>query len=82
MKQIAKANAIFSLYNVGCISSAGIIEHELKQLSGIVAVNVNHVADTVSVEFDPTKIRDYSIRNYLERISQGQAKDKRGNLVR
>ena len=74
MKQIAKANAIFSLYNVGCIVSSGIIEHELKQLSGIVAVNVNHVADTVSVEFDPTKTSDYNIRNHLERISHESGK--------
>ena len=63
--QRARAIAIFSLNNVTCLAHQQ-IESKLKLLHGVVAVNVNHVTDTVSVKFDPTMIRGEYIRDYLK----------------
>lgn len=69
LKQVqkTKANAILSLHNVGRSACSSLVERELKRLPGVVTVNVNHVADSVLVEFDPTEIGVDDIRNCMKK---------------
>jgi copper chaperone CopZ len=66
LKQVqkAKASTIFSLHNLGCSSCLATIELKLKRLPGIESVDVNHIADTISVNFNPAEIAEDDIRDY------------------
>jgi copper chaperone CopZ len=66
--------AIFSLYNIGCSSYLATIERKLKRLPGIKSVDVNHVTDTVSVNFNPAKISQDDIRNCMKQATTHEAK--------
>jgi copper chaperone CopZ len=65
----ATAEAIFSLFNLGCSSCSGIIEGRLKELHGITGVNVNYVTDTVVVDYDPNRLTTDDIRAFMKKVS-------------
>jgi copper chaperone CopZ len=65
----ARAEAIFSLFNLGCSSCSGIIEGRLKELHGITNVNVNYVTDTVVVRYDPKRLTTDDIRAFMKKVS-------------
>ena len=62
------ANAIFSLYSLGCSSCSGLLERRLKKLPGITEVNVNYVADMVAIRFDPSKVTSDDIRTFMKKL--------------
>jgi len=68
-----KAEAIFSLFNLGCSSCFRIIEGRLKELQGITSVNVNYVTDTVAVGYDPTRLTTDDIRAFMKKVSHDVA---------
>ena len=70
MKQIqkARANAIFSLSNLHR-STPGLIEHDLTQIVGVIDVDVNNVAGTLFVKFDPLEITSDAIKDHLKKLS-------------
>ena len=63
------AEAIVSLFNLGCSSCSNIIEVRLKKLHGITNVNVNYVNDTVIVNYDPTRLTNETIRAFMKELS-------------
>jgi copper chaperone CopZ len=63
------AEAIFSLFNLGCSSCSGIIEGRLRELHGITDANVNYVADTVIVNYDPNRLTTDDIRAFMKKVS-------------
>lgn len=44
------------------------IEHGLSELVGVINVDVNNVADTVLVEFDPSAVTCDEIKNHLRKL--------------
>jgi Cu+-exporting ATPase len=66
--QRLKADAIFSLFNLGCSSCSGIVERKLRRLDGIKNVTVNNVADTVSVNYDPQQLNSEEIRLFIRKL--------------
>ncbi len=62
------ADAIFSLFTLGCSSCSAIIEGRLKKLSGIKDVTVNYVTDTVRVSYDPAQLTTDDIRGFLKNL--------------
>jgi len=69
----ATAEAIFSLFNLGCSSCSGIIEGRLRKLHGITSVNVNYVTDTVVVGYDPNRLTTDDIRAFMKKVSHDAA---------
>jgi copper chaperone CopZ len=67
------ANAIFSLYSLGCSSCSGLLESKLKKLPGITEVNVNYVADMVAITFDPRKVTSDDIRTFMKKLGSATA---------
>jgi copper chaperone CopZ len=63
------AEAIFSLFNLGCSSCSGMLEGRLKGLHGITAVNMNYVTDTVVVDYDPNRLTTDDIRAFMKKVS-------------
>jgi len=63
------AEAIFSLFNLGCPSCSKMIEVRLKAVHGITAVNVNYVSDTVIVDYDPNRLTSDDIRAFMKKVS-------------
>jgi Cu+-exporting ATPase len=68
-----RAEAIFSLFNLGCSSCSGIIEGRLKELHGITNVNVDYVTDTVVVRYDPKRLTTDDIRAFMKKVSHDAA---------
>lgn len=56
------AQAILSIFNLGCSSCSSIIERKLKKVAGITNVTVNYVTDTVLVKYDPSQLTVDEIR--------------------
>jgi len=71
------AEAIFSLFNLGCSSCSGIIERKLKKLSGIKGVTVNYVTDTVLVDYDPGHLTAEDIRTFIKKLGYDVAQEQR-----
>jgi copper chaperone CopZ len=65
-----KAEAIFSLFNLRCVSCSNVVESKLKKLHGIKKVSVDCVTDTVHIEFDPTLVTTDAIRAFLTKLGQ------------
>ncbi len=63
------AEAIFSLFNLGCSSCPGIIEGRLRKLHGVRSVNVDYVTDTVVVGYDPSRLTSDDIRAFMKKVS-------------
>ena len=72
--QESSANAIFSLSNLHCSTAPRLIEHGLTQLVGVMDVDVNNVADTFFVEFDPSEITSDVIKDYLKKLCHKTAR--------
>jgi hypothetical protein len=72
MGQIQKTagEAIFSIDILGCSHCTSIMETELRQLTGILGVELNNVAGTLRVSFDPSKTTSDAIRHYLKDLCQ------------
>jgi copper chaperone CopZ len=47
---------------------AGIAERKLRTLKGVNEVSINHLAHTVQVSYDPTKITSDKIRAFLKKL--------------
>lgn len=62
--------AIFSMFNLGCVSCSNIVEGKLKELHGIKNVEVDYVTDTVHVDFDPGLVTVDAIRAFLAKLGQ------------
>ena len=62
------AEAIFSLFNLGCSSCSRMIEGRLRKLHGIRNVNVDYVTDTVVVGYDPTRLTTDDIRAFMKEV--------------
>lgn len=60
-----RAQAIFSIFNLGCSSCSVIIERKLRKLAGIKNVSVNYVTDTVLVNYDPRRLTTEEIRSFI-----------------
>lgn len=69
----AMAQAIFSLFNLGCSSCSGTIERKLKKLPAIRGVRVNYVTDTVLVNYDPARLTIEEIREFLKKLGYSTA---------
>jgi len=74
-----KAQAIFSLFNLGYASIPNTVERKLKVFEGIKRVTVDYVTDTILVDFDPEIVTTDAIRSYMtkwgkrsHRIMKGQ----------
>jgi len=65
--KLRKSKAILSLDKVNTNSlQPGRIEHTLSEIVGVLQVNVNHVTNMVSVEYDHERISLEEIRKRLE----------------
>jgi copper chaperone CopZ len=67
------AEAILSLFNLGCSSCPSIIEERLRKLHGIKNVNVDYVTDTVVVGYDPSRLTTDDIRAFMKKVSHDVA---------
>ena len=67
------AEAIFSLFNLGCSSCSRMIEGRLRKLHGITNVNVDYVTDTVVVGYDPKRLTTDDIRAFMKKVSHDAA---------
>jgi copper chaperone CopZ len=67
------AQAIFSLFNLGCSSCSRVIEGRLSKLHGITNVNVDYVTDTVVVGYDPKRLTTDEIRAFMKKVSHDAA---------
>ena len=67
------AQAIFSLFNLGCSSCHRTIEGRLRELDGITNVNVNYVTDTVLVGYDPKRLTTDDIRAFMKKVGHDAA---------
>ena len=67
------AEAILSLFNLGCSSCPGIIEGRLRKLHGIKNVNVDFVTGTVVVGYDPSRLTTDDIRAFMKKVSHDVA---------
>jgi copper chaperone CopZ len=67
------AEAVFSLFNLGCSSCYRMIEGRLKELHGITKVNVDYVTDTVVVGYDPQELTTNDIRAFMKKVSHDAA---------
>jgi Cu+-exporting ATPase len=65
-----KAQAIFSLFNLGCVSCSSIVEDKLKKVHGIKRASVDYVTETVQVDFDPQLLTADTIRAFLTKLGQ------------
>jgi copper chaperone CopZ len=63
-----RAQAIFSLSNLGSSSFSAIIESKLKELAGIKNVTVNNLTDTVLVNYGPRQLTVEQIRAFMTRL--------------
>lgn len=63
-----RAQAIFSLFNLGCSSCSAIVERKLKKLAGIKNVTVNYVTDTVLVKYDSSQVTTEEIRTFIRKL--------------
>ena len=66
----AKAQAIFSLLNLGCVPCSHIVEGKLEEFQGVKRVTVDYVTGTVLVNFDPDVVTTEAIRTYLMKLGQ------------
>ena len=62
------AEAIFSLFHLGC-SSCSEIEEKLMKLGGVRNVAVDYAANAVLVSYDPDRLSTEDIRELLEAIA-------------
>jgi P-type Cu+ transporter len=67
------AEAIFSLFNLGCSSCSRMVEGRLRKLHGITNVNVDYVTDTVVVGYDPKRLTTDDIRAFMKKVSHDAA---------
>jgi copper chaperone CopZ len=72
MSQTQKSlgEAIFSLDILGCSHCTSMMETELKELVGILSVELNNVAGTLRVNFDPSETTSDAIRYHLKELCQ------------
>jgi hypothetical protein len=70
---------IFSLDIVVCTSA---METEPRQLAGILSVELNNVAGTLRVNFDPSKTASEVICYYLKQLCQEEQTDDSDYLRR
>ena len=81
-KSKTSAQAIVSLFNLGCSSCSAIIERELKKLPGIEDAVVNYVTDTASVNYDPTQVSVEDIRTFMRKLgTTHRGEDRRMELL-
>ena len=64
------AEAVFSLFNLGCSSSHRLIEGRLRELQGITNVSVDYVTGTIVVGYDPKRLTTDDIRAFMKKASQ------------
>jgi copper chaperone CopZ len=67
------AEAIFSLFNLGCSSCSRMVEGRLRKLHGITNVNVDYVTDTVVVGYDPKRLTTDDIRAFMKKVGHDAA---------
>lgn len=67
-KTLKTADAIFSLFHIGC-SSCSDIERKLMRLNGIRHVAVDYAANAVLVSYDPDRLSTEEIREFLDSSS-------------
>jgi copper chaperone CopZ len=65
--------AIFSLHNLGSSSCSSQVDIKLGKIRGVVEVNVNYVADTVEVQFNPAKVTAEEIRAFIKKLEHNSA---------
>ena len=63
-----KAQAIFSIFNLGCSACSVVIERKLGKLAGIKNVSVNYVTDRVLVNYDPQRLTIEEIRSFIREL--------------
>lgn len=68
-----KAQAIFSLFNLGYEPFPKTVERKLKAYEGIKRVTTDYVTDTILVDFDPGIVTTDTIRSYLTRMGKTAA---------
>ncbi len=71
------AQAIFSLFNLGCSSCSAIIERKLKKVPGVNDVTVNYVTDTVLVNYDNDRVTTEEIREFMRKLGYEAAERQR-----
>lgn len=64
----AISREVFSLFKLGCLSSSGIVERQLKKLPGINYAVVIYLADGAMVNYDPTQLTSDEIREFLKKL--------------
>jgi len=63
-----KPHADGILYLTSRETPSGIIERALRTLKGVKNVSINHLAGTVWIAYDPTKITSREIRDFLKEL--------------
>ncbi len=66
--QKTMGEAIFSLDTLGCTHCASIMKAELRQMTGVLSVELNNVAGTLRVNFDPSETTSEAIRYSLKEL--------------
>ncbi len=62
------AEAVFSLFNLGCSGCPAVIERRLRKVNGVKKVVVNYVTDTVLVNYDPSQVSTENIRTLMKKV--------------
>lgn len=57
-----------AILSLSWLVPAGIAERELRALKGVNDVSINHLAHTVQVSYDPTRITSDKIRALLSKL--------------
>ena len=62
-----------SLHNLVSSAWSWQVDSELGKIPGVVEVNVNYVADTIEVQFNPAKVTVEEIRALIKNLERGSA---------
>jgi copper chaperone len=58
--------ALFRIVGMYCASCKPIVEKQLNNEKGIKKIDINYVADSIAVDFDPSILVEQQIKNKLE----------------
>jgi copper chaperone CopZ len=73
----SSAEAVFSLFNLGCSFCPGLVVTELRKMSGIRDVAADVVTNTVRINYDPVQLTADEIREFVRELPSTTAQPQR-----